>query len=255
MDELLGVEYRLERAHEHIHQLVHESRMFMMGTPPPYTLDPNMEPIGTDYIIRAKVNRYPSVRMGMLVADAVHNLRAALDMIAWELALNGPNPPANDDRTVYFPICTAPAIWKRESTQKAIERIPDYARKMIEAFQPYNRPHGLYRLRYIQALDNWAKHKAIPNLFSFHVSRIRPLNRYLVLQQNVGAGFDNGDEICRVRPLPPYPQERLRAYLMVHVGFAKVGPAEGAPLDFLENTYEDIRDTVFPAFRGFFPDD
>ncbi len=253
-DELLGVELRLERAHEHIHALTHEARMFMMNPPQPYDTVTELDSDGIHYVTRARIIRLPPMRMGMIVADAVHNLRSALDMIAWQLALAGPNPPPDDDTATAFPICTHPDAWEGNHTQRMIERIPDYAVQMIKSFQPYNRPNGLLRLGFVQAFDNWAKHKTIPGLFSFHTSRIRPTGPYEIIEANIGAAFEDGDVICRSRPLTSYPQERFRAYFMCHVSFAKVGPGQGYPLELLDSTYEDIRNKILPAFKGFFPD-
>src|SRR5688572_6904347 len=208
-DELLEVELRLERAHEHIHALNHEARMFMMSRPQPYNMITEPDPHSFDYITRAKIDRLPPPRLGMVVTDAVHNLRAALDMIAWKLALKGPNPPPDEDTSVAFPICTTPEAWESRRTQGMIERIPEDAIKAIKAFQPYSTPDGLVRLRFLQSLDNWSKHKTVPNLFSFHVSRIRPIppsGNYLIVEANLGNAFEDGDVIFRVRPTPPYPQ-------------------------------------------------
>jgi len=102
-DEFRGVEVRLERAMEHIDALRHEARMFMMEIPPPYGYEIPDKAIDGEYIVRAKIFRPPPVHLAVLAADSAHNLRAALDMIAWELALKGPKPPRDDDRSVAFP--------------------------------------------------------------------------------------------------------------------------------------------------------
>jgi len=89
MDELRGVEVRLERAREHIDALHHESMMFLMELPPPYGYIIPDEAIDGEYIVRAKVFRPPPLRLGVLAADGAHTLRAALDMLAWSRATKG----------------------------------------------------------------------------------------------------------------------------------------------------------------------
>ena len=108
MYELRGVELRLERASEHIDAMKHESRMFQMELPQPYGYDIPDKPVDGVYIARAKIDRPPPARIGVLVTDAAHTLRAALDMIAWQLALKGDDPPPDDDKWTAFPICTYP---------------------------------------------------------------------------------------------------------------------------------------------------
>ena len=256
MYELRGVELRLQRASEHIDALKHESRMFQMELPPPYGYDIPEKAIDGVYIVRAKIFRPPPLRLGILAIDGAHNLRAALDMIAWELALKGENPPPDDNRTVAFPICTYPDAWESNSTKRMVEMIDEEAVRVIDSYQPYHRPNELpwHWLALIQAIDNWGKHKAIPTLMSFQVSRMKVLTDFEIVSHMSGA-FNDNDEICRVRRIEPIldPEEHLRSLMMCHVGFSKDGPGEGFPIEFLENAHEFIRNTILPAFQPFFP--
>lgn len=252
-DELRGVEIRLERAHEHIDALKHESRMFMMGFPPPYASAIDLEPVGGDYIVRAKITQQPPVRLGLLAADSAHNLRAALDMLAWQLALKSESPPDDSDRLTAFPLGKDPDAWESRRTKRMLKFIPPRAVPIIQSFQPYSRPE-LFKLGIIQAIDNWAKHHAIPDLLSFRVSRIRMLTPYEIVSFSERA-FDDGDEICRVRRVEAFAnsEERFQALMMCHVSFAQNGPGQGGPIDFLQNSFELIRDSIVPAFAEFFP--
>lgn len=252
--ELVGVTMRLERAYEHIDALKHESRMFMMELPQPYAITLDSELEGGEHIVRAKVFRRPPARLGLLAIDAAHNLRAALDMVAWELARKGDDPPPRDDTKTAFPICTKPEYWESNSTKKMIEKIPPDAVKVIESFQPYNRPRSEPpRLRVIQSLDNWGKHKAIPEITSFYIGRLTVLSGYELIAFNTRA-FEDGDEVGRVRRIGPRndTNERFRTEALCHVGFSVDGPAYGWPIDFLENAYKTISNEIVPAFGRFF---
>lgn len=252
MYELRGVELRLERASEHIDALKHESRMFQMELPQPYGHHIPEQAIDGVYIARAKIFRPPPIRLGILAIDGAHNLRAALDMIAWELALKGENPPPSDDKSVAFPICTNLGAWESNSTERMLRRISADAVTVIDSFQPYHRPNELplHWLALIQALDNWGKHKTIPDLMSFHISRMQIVSNFEIVSFTGGAFKDN-DEICRIRRIEPIldPDEHFRALMMCHVGFSKDGPGEGFPIEFLHKAYEFIRDAVLPAFE------
>lgn len=257
MYELRGVELRLERASEHIDALKHESRMFQTELPAPYAYHIPEKPVDGVYIARAKIVRPPPSRLGILAIDGAHNLRAALDMIAWELALKGESPPPDDDRTVSFPICTKDNAWESDRTKRAIERIHTDAVRVIDSFQPYHRPGELpwKWLALIQAIDNWGKHKAIPALLSFHVTEMRIISNFEFVSSEVGRPLNDNDEICRVRRIEPVsdPEEHFRSLMMCHVGFSKNSPGEGFPIEFLENAHEFIRNSVLPSFYRFFP--
>lgn len=252
--ELIGVTLRLERAHEHIDALKHESRMFMMELPQPYAVAVDDEPVDGSYIVRGKILRPPPARLGILAVDAAHNLRAALDMLAWELALKGPNPPPNSDSRTAFPICTDAKAWESDRTKRMIERIEDDAVAVIYSFQPYNRPRPeAPRLHVVQSLDNWGKHKAIPELMSFYVSRLRVVSPSFEIIATNERGFSDGDEVARLRRVrPTSPDEKLRMEALCHVAFSRDGPGFGWPLDFLDNAYQTISNEIVPAFYRFF---
>ena len=258
MHELRGVELRLERADEHVDALKHESRMFQMELPQAYGIDPPEATEGGEYIVRGRVLRPPPVRLGILAIDAAHTMRAALDMIAWQLALKGKDPPPDDDRQVGFPICTYPDAWKSDSTQNMIKRIDDAdAIEAINALQPYHRPgeEPWRLLALIQALDNWGKHKAIPDLMSFRLSRVTVVSASWEISTFQEGAFEDGDEIYRVRRVEPIPEpdESFKARVICHIGFSKEGPGEGAVIADLDHTVKFLAGGVLPKFEEFFP--
>jgi hypothetical protein len=254
-DEMRGVEVRIERAHEHVDSLNHEARMFMMEQPSPYGHSIPEKAQDGIFVVTAKINRPPPVRLGVLAADAAHNLRAALDMIVWELALKSEKPPAEDDRQTGFPICTHLDAWEGRSTQRMLERIPPNAVEVIKAFQPFNSGQPQH-LALVQGIDNWAKHHAIPDLLTFHISSMRIVRGGPFVSINRGA-FQHGDEICRVRStgiLEADGKEHLTAYMRCHVGFSAAGPGKGARIEFLLDAVSFVRDKLLPVFKPFFPD-
>lgn len=256
MYELRGVELRLERASEHIDALKHESAMFQMTLPEPYGHKIPDKAVNGVYVVRAEISRPPPLRLGVLAIDGAHNLRAALDMIAWEVALKGEDPPPDDDRSVAFPICTNRDAWESESTNRMIKRISADAVRVIDSFQPYHKPGKFpwHLLAFIQALDNWGKHKAIPGLLSFRVSRVIVLSSTWEVVSFKEGAFEDGDEISRVRRVEPArdPDEHFRTVMTCHVSFAKDGPGEGFAISYLENAHDFLKHAILPAFTGFF---
>src|SRR6185437_12800812 len=82
------------------------------------------------YVARFKIFRsIPQHSWGLLLGDSVHNVRSALDYIAWRLAGSDPS----DLRTL-FPICISPA--KFHSQRYRFKRIHPDAVAEIESMQP-----------------------------------------------------------------------------------------------------------------------
>ena len=106
----------------------------------------------------------------------------------------------------------------------------------------------------VQAIDNWAKHHAIPGFLSVGVSGF-DITKCFELISLVGRVVEDGDEIGRVRRIEPIsdPNEKLQASMMYHVGLPRNVVGYGWPIDFLGNAPEEIRDEMLPAFRRFFP--
>jgi len=93
----------------------------------------------------------PRIEWALLIGDCVHNLRSALDYIAWELA--GADPT---DRVTMFPIFLNPDAYRREAPRR-IERLPSEAQTLIEELQPYHATDppksGLWALHTLDAAD------------------------------------------------------------------------------------------------------
>src|SRR5439155_21053237 len=65
-----------------------------------YQLD---RPDGQHYVFRVRIFEEPDPRWGLIAGDFVHNIRSALDYLAWQLViLNGKRP----NSAVQFPIFT-----------------------------------------------------------------------------------------------------------------------------------------------------
>lgn len=89
--------------------------------------------------------------------DVVHNLRSALDHLAYQLAVVG-TPTVEPSRRIEFPIAKDAATYESEKARK-VEGIRPEAVKVIDALQPYKGGcHGdaLWR---IHELDNIDKHR------------------------------------------------------------------------------------------------
>jgi len=96
-----------------------------------------------------------------IFGDAVHNLRAALDVLCWHLAHLDGGAPANE-RAIAFPVVSDPGKWP--DAQRRLSSIPAELLARIEQAQPFVDPArdpstGLHLLEALTELDNWHKHR------------------------------------------------------------------------------------------------
>lgn len=115
--------------------------------------------------VEVKVVDVPEIpeRWSLLVGDALHNLRCALDYLAYELvALN--NNGIYDEST-QFPIATDPAADERAYGRHGWRTLQLLGpqRPLIEQAQPYHDPANIYAaaLGVLQGLSNSDKHRLL----------------------------------------------------------------------------------------------
>jgi len=93
----------------------------------------------------------------LILGDIAHNLRSALDHVAWEVRkLAGPPPP---DR-LYFPIYVDPCSYRAERHNWGFK--PEHER-LFRQFQPYQRGNAAdsHPLRLLNKLSNIDKHQVV----------------------------------------------------------------------------------------------
>lgn len=106
-------------------------------------------------------------RVVLILGDALHNLRSALDHLAFQLAIRHTGGKVAKPKAVQFPIFDSPADWVRESDRWLAEVSPA-DRAIIERFQPYHAIksgegiwHVLHPFRLIRDLSNVDKHRLV----------------------------------------------------------------------------------------------
>jgi hypothetical protein len=104
----------------------------------------------------------PPESISCILGDLIHNLRAALDLMACELA----RVAGNSDKGVYFPFCDKPEELDRMIKERKFHRAGEKAVTLLRTFQPYR--GGNIELRALHDLDIHDKHRAvIPSAASF----------------------------------------------------------------------------------------
>jgi hypothetical protein len=99
---------KFRRGKEHLKALDDEFRRFHANETNGVVCE--YDPERRQYVGRFKIFRpIPQHSWGLLLGDSVHNLRSALDYIAWRLAGSDPT-----DLKTLFPICIHPAKFQSQ---------------------------------------------------------------------------------------------------------------------------------------------
>ena len=147
---------KLARAREHLKQLDAERRAFLDTQPflyiPHYDLETGR------HEIRARKLADPPIRLGVLAGDVIHNYRAALDHLVYEVAGYGPKGEAGRGKRTQFPVFDNPRDFH---SNKAVylKGVPKEAVDLLELGQPYK--GGERPMAMIARLDDRDKHRAL----------------------------------------------------------------------------------------------
>ena len=217
------------------------------------------------YLFRTKRTSRDPDALSPVIGDCVHNLKAALDYLVWELVIIGGN--TGTTRTE-FPIFTDPAVYAREAPKK-IRGVPPDAEAVFERLQPFGRPNrDLFEpgwlgpeqqpLAILYALDKWDKHRSlnltrdVASLRLIGTRRTEPLPYSPI---KFTSRFKRDAVIAELNPLGQgHPHVKVYLSAAFHVAFEESGPAGGEPVvQTLDNIRKVVRRRVIPAFARFFP--
>jgi hypothetical protein len=247
---LAGSLARIDRADELIAQLDAALKAFLLAQP--YTVEerPDDNPAARTFVVTA-VREVPA-RPRIMAGEAAHHLRAALDLLAYQLLLQAGVDDEKRLRACAFPIvvkCDLSDPKSRKKHDDAIRsKIGGVSRKAYDriiALQPCVRNGEWSHLAQIQALDNTDKHRLL--LAATSSTRIggwnfrdehgnvttMPHHSFLPLQVDAMLRF--------VPPCPDFPVPNLANA----VAFMEPGLLFGQPVEhILQNLLTMTRKTV-----------
>lgn len=174
---LEALDWRIERAEEHLRTLNDERKRFLSrfdeeGRP----ILGHFERDTSEYVFRLE-SELPDPRIGLVVGELAHHLRAALDNLVWQLVLLRGGSPT---RRTEFPIYERRERYQRQR-RRALRGVSADDRALIESVQPYHfgeRAPDSY-LALLAWLNNVDKHRFL------HIGGVIP--RTLPIKVSYGA--------------------------------------------------------------------
>jgi hypothetical protein len=237
---------KLDRAHEHLRVLDAETAAFYDGNADegqPYKVRSEYRPHSRQYVFIVAVIREPPPLLGLLLGDYAHNLRAALDHLVCQLALDA---GATCD-TTQFPICSTHANFVKKAGTY-LRGVPPSHRAAIEKMQPYHAredERDRHFLNVIAWLDNIDKHRVIHPAFGYlHPPPLEGPNRWQFVPDNDagrilcwaiadGRRIEGDADIVHLwlAPVGPKPRVRMNGDLSFEPAFGDRGlPGKTLPL-------------------------
>jgi len=252
---------KTERAKVHEHSLQRElSGLFPGGY---YVITPEIHDNGHRHVYRAQHPPLADPQWSAIVGDCIHNLRSALDHLAFQLVrLSGREPTTKTQ----FPIHDHRPRGKWFSHK---ERLPDIRpgvtreiREVLEVVQRYGRQDPPAGLRLLKDLDNLDKHREL-------VVVVGAVGSHFTTWESIpGVGPPQSETEWTQRPLVhdevvaivTYPESRLQPdpnlKFIPHIAFSERAPKQiakkGVAL-ILNDSIFGLEDKVLPQFRKFFP--
>lgn len=190
------------------------------------------DPRGAKIIFRPGNLTRPQPYLGVIVGDYIHNLRSALDHLAWEMAKCGTEGFRTQGKratTIQFPIETvgSSTTSRRTFSSEAHKRLPGITadqRAFVDSYQPYHR--GNWQLKSLARLSNHDKHRVITpvRLIATKIKRrdLRavPPGRILAWKAWLGrSGIDHDTPFMEVIVDSRQTKVIMNTHLQSHVAF------------------------------------
>lgn len=250
---LIGCLIKFDRALTHLESLRDSTQRFREAQS--HSVPGKFDPETGQYLFRIEASSIPNREWSGLIGDALHNFRASLDYLAWEL-VDSYSPGQGTSRTE-FPIFQERHEFERRSRSKTKGMSPE-AIKIVERLQPFNDPPAKRHpsdnpLWLLQSLGNIDKHRTLT------VTAEALALQWQGLPPDVEAVDPNFvREEYTSATVAFTPGDRAERWMNVELAvtsdvcFPQRGPAAGRPvIGTLWSIALQIRETVIPQLRPF----
>lgn len=148
------IRLKVDRARKHFHDLKVEIDSFLATNPYVIGTKRNLQTQQLIYFLE-EVHQTP-LEISTILGDTIHNLRSALDHLAYQLVWLETGKIPSDH--IYFPIADD-AVKYQQKRQHQVKGAPPQAISAIDALQPYKGGNDV--LWKLHALNNIDKHRAL----------------------------------------------------------------------------------------------
>lgn len=247
---LLGIEWKIVRANEHLGSL--HAEMSAWEASQPWRLVPDVRDQGAKHFYRLGfVNPIP-IKWAVVLGEAVHDLRSALDQSVYWLSVDWTGQEAPYSA---FPVHRSKArfyetdkhgAWTFRSGMNRIRSIGPGPRAFIEALQPYPQRHKRFYcwdVRTIHDLWNQDKHRLV------HLWGMRFREAELGFPAYVTAAhmdrrvLQEGAIIYKFLCSPPQPQVQVNGEIGADLAF-RSGKRKGGGNEILWDTVSTVVDVI-----------
>ena len=251
-----SVRLKIDWAEKHLDALNAEIDRWTSGPPNPRRLKRIRDGVpSTDF--RAQFRFDPPIpdTLPMIIGDAVHNLRSALDHLACALAeLEIPTDSETGHSGIEFPIYISEGKFDRSGAAK-IKKLATAAQDEIKSLQPYNagddaRFQLLWALHQLDIIDKHRRISVMGGRYSLPAT-FRPQARQgneVIFEGRIYIPFNDGD-IIHILNVDPEFKPDIDGTIAIRFGD---GPNEFIEYGTLRLIHNEVANNVIPRFAGFF---
>lgn len=237
-------ELRIDRALKHLHDLQIEHKRWLDSNH--HRVRSESDPKTTEWWFFATAEQPPRYPISLLIGDCLHNLRAGLDCLAFELASSYTHPLTPElAEASEFPIFgdeskrkvpgSGPALF-RDNGRPKIAGWDPAAQAVVERLQPYQRGNAFRDdpLWQLHELDRLSKHRLLHTVIAHSTGALIDLpNSTNVkglgdgLMEVFGGTIETDTPVARMpRPLPinPNAEMDLQVRPALYIAFAEGTP-------------------------------
>lgn len=266
---VISIKVKIERAREHVDALKSEIDAFWKDEP--YVVVPEEEQQTGDRVFRVRIQRELPRRWAAIAGDVVHNLRSALDHLAWQLVEANGNTP---DHRTEFPIGRDANDFNSRCLKK-VKGASDPAVRLVASLEPYK--GGDERFFALHTLDIVDKHRLLITVGAARDSVIHGPEAIKIVEVRLGGPdgpivplpfepeyvrfhfaalhkafpLKDGAEIYRIeRALRDRPNVDMNPQFHFEAAFGETGVFEGEPIVPILVQLANLIDSTIDIFFG-----
>jgi len=219
-----GAYLKLERARAHIYELEARLKEFVGREPYAAAIEQNQDGSLSLFLELREPLPQP---LGLVIGDAIHNIRTALDHATW--ALVGLDR-GTQDRWTKLPASSTNQV-DYESMCRGMKTPRDDTKNFLVGLKVY--PGGNENLLAIHQLDNMDKHQVlVPHIAAAAIGHLRVIGPDLDMTMQGGAVSPDADGVVRLKSFGPGTKIAFdeKTKITASIFFGKDQPFAGEPV-------------------------